>query len=66
MGIKLEEGDVCLGGALIGNRHDALVVDTSGDKRMEFRRGKNEPTARGGKGFEALKRTSSARGAAAD
>ncbi len=27
MGIKLQEGDVCLGGALISNRNDALVVD---------------------------------------
>ena len=26
MGIKLSEGDTCLGGALISNRHDALTV----------------------------------------
>jgi DNA gyrase subunit A len=57
MGIKLEEGDVCLGGALISNRHDALVVETAGGKTMEFRRGKYEPTSRGGKGYEAVKRT---------
>src|SRR5262249_41235377 len=29
MGIKLKKGDACLGGALVSNRHDALVVETS-------------------------------------
>lgn len=57
MGIKLEQGDLCLGGALISNRNDALVVITSNDKQLEFRRGKHEPTSRGGKGFEAVKRS---------
>jgi DNA gyrase subunit A len=57
LGIKLREGDACLGGALISNRHDALVVETAGGKTMEFRRGKYEVTSRGGKGFEAVKRT---------
>ena len=57
LGIKLHEGDTCLGGALISNRHDALVVETAGERTMEFRRGKYEPTSRGGKGFEAVKRT---------
>jgi DNA gyrase subunit A len=58
MGMKLEEGDACLGGALISDRHDALVMETTGGKTMEFRRGKYEPTSRGGKGFEAVKRSS--------
>jgi DNA gyrase subunit A len=57
IGIKLEEGDTCLGGALINSRFDALVVETAGGKMMEFRRGKYETTSRGGKGFEAVKRT---------
>src|SRR5207248_1236047 len=57
MGVKLDDGDTCLGGALISNRHDALVMETSGGKTMEFRRGKYEMTSRGGKGFEAVKRT---------
>jgi DNA gyrase subunit A len=57
MGIKLEKDDVCLGGALISDRHDVLKMETSGGKEMEFRRGKYEPTSRGGKGFEAVKRT---------
>src|SRR5581483_5903737 len=49
MGIKLGEGDVCLGGALISTRNDALVVMTSHEKQLEFRRGKYEMTSRGGK-----------------
>jgi DNA gyrase subunit A len=57
MGIKLAEGDTCLGGALINSRFDALVVETAGGKALEFRRGKYELTSRGGKGFEAVKRT---------
>jgi len=57
MGIKLEDGDSCLGGALIRNQNDALVVETSGGKTMEFF-GSRELTARGGKGFEAVKRSS--------
>jgi DNA gyrase subunit A len=57
MGIKLEKGDVCLGGALISGRFDMLQVETAGGKTMEFRRGKYDTTSRGGKGFEAVKRT---------
>jgi DNA gyrase subunit A len=57
IGIKLEEGDVCLGGALISSRHDVLLVETSGGRVQEFRKGKYETTSRGGKGFEAVKRT---------
>jgi DNA gyrase subunit A len=57
MGIKLEDDDSCLGGALISNRHDALIMETAGGKTLEFRRGKYETTSRAGKGFEAVKRT---------
>jgi DNA gyrase subunit A len=57
MGIKLAEGDTCLGAALIRNQNDALVVETSGGRRMEFH-GSREQTGRGGKGFEAVKRAS--------
>jgi DNA gyrase subunit A len=57
MGIKLMEGDSCLGGALISSRFDAMVMETAGGKTMEFRRGKYEITSRGGKGFQAVKRT---------
>ncbi len=58
IGIKLDEGDTCLGGALISSRFDMMQVETTGGKVMEFRRGKYEVTSRGGKGFEAVKRTS--------
>jgi DNA gyrase subunit A len=57
MGIKLEEGDTCIGGALMGGRFDKLVLETSGGKTMEFGRLKYDVTSRGGKGFEAVKRT---------
>jgi len=57
MGIKLAEGDRCLGGALISSRFDVMQVETAGGKVQEFRRGKYELTSRGGKGFEAVKRT---------
>jgi DNA gyrase subunit A len=57
LGIKLKDDDVCLGGALMGGRFDKLVLETSGGKTMEFGRGKYDVTSRGGKGFEAVKRT---------
>jgi DNA gyrase subunit A len=55
-GIKLGKGDVCLGGALSGNRFDALVVETTGGVRKEIRRGAYPATHRGGKGYEVVKR----------
>jgi DNA gyrase subunit A len=55
--IKLEKGDSCLGGTLVSDRHDGLRVETSGEKVLEFRAGKYETTSRGGKGFEAVKRS---------
>jgi DNA gyrase subunit A len=57
MGIKLTDGDECLGGALMGGRFDKFTLETSGGKTMEFGRAKYEVTSRGGKGFEAVKRT---------
>lgn len=56
IGIKLGKNDVCLGGALSGNRFDALVVETSGGVRKEIRRGAYPATHRGGKGYEIVKR----------
>jgi DNA gyrase subunit A len=58
MGIKLTDGDTCLGGALMGGRFDKMVLETSGGKTMEFGPAKYDVTSRGGKGFEAVKRTS--------
>jgi DNA gyrase subunit A len=57
IGIKLGQGDTCLGGAVVRNQNDALVMETSGGKQMEFY-GSREMASRGGKGFEAVKRTS--------
>jgi DNA gyrase subunit A len=57
IGIKIGPKDTCLGGALVRNQNDALVVETSGGKQMEFY-GSREMASRGGKGFEAVKRTS--------
>jgi len=57
MGIKLAEGDTCLGGALMGGRFDKFTLETSGGKTMEFGRQKYDVASRGGKGFEAVKRT---------
>jgi DNA gyrase subunit A len=61
MGIKLEKDDTCLGAALVRNRHDALMVETTGGKTMEFRWGKYEAVSRGGKGVETVKRSGFAR-----
>jgi DNA gyrase subunit A len=57
IGIKLEKGDTCIGAALITKSTDMLQVETSGGKTMEFT-GRHETTSRGGKGWEAVKRTS--------
>jgi DNA gyrase subunit A len=57
MGIKLEDDDRCLGGALIRNQNDCMTVETTGGKKLEFH-GSRETTSRGGKGFEAVKRSS--------
>ncbi len=61
MGIKLGDDDVCLGGALVSNRHDALTVETSGGITKEFRRGAYPCVNRGGKGHEVVKRADLAR-----
>jgi DNA gyrase subunit A len=58
IGIKLEEGDVCLGGLAVTDRHDTLLVETSDGKTMDFRSSRGELVGRGGKGYEAVKRRS--------
>jgi len=57
IGIKLDDDDVCIGGALVSRASDMLQVETSGGRNMEFT-GRHETVGRGGKGFEAVKRTS--------
>ncbi len=56
IGIKLEEGDVCLGGMAAEDKRDTMIVETSDGKTMEFRSSRGEMVARGGKGYEAVKR----------
>jgi DNA gyrase subunit A len=58
MGIKLEDGDTCIGAALMGGRFDKFVLEMSNGKTMEFGRNKYEVVSRGGKGHEAVKRLS--------
>ncbi len=57
IGIKLLKEAKCLGGALVSDRHDALVVETTGGTTKECRRGAYPPVSRGGKGVEIVKRT---------
>lgn len=57
MGIKLEDDDNCLGGLLIGSKDDVLQVETSNEKTLDFKGSKYDLVARGGKGFEAVKRS---------
>jgi len=61
IGIKLDDDDFCLGGALVSNRHDALTVETSGGITKEFRRGAYPCVHRGGRGHEVVKRADLAR-----
>ncbi len=56
IGIKLDDDDRCIGGALITRKSQMLQVETSGGKTLEFT-GRHETVSRGGKGFEAVKRT---------
>jgi DNA gyrase subunit A len=58
MGIKLEDGDSCIGAALMGGRFDKFVLEMSNGKTMEFGRNKYDVVSRGGKGHEAVKRLS--------
>jgi DNA gyrase subunit A len=57
IGIKMADDDKCLGGALITRKSQMLQVETSGGKVLEYT-GRHETVARGGKGFEAVKRSS--------
>lgn len=57
IGIKLEDGDDCLGGTLIGSRFDKLVVETESGKQQEFGRVAYPPVNRGGKGEKPGSRT---------
>jgi DNA gyrase subunit A len=57
IGIKLEDDDVCLGGALVGGRFDKLTVETESGKIQEFGPVAFKPQHRGGKGERPFART---------
>ncbi|MSU78943.1 MAG: DNA topoisomerase IV subunit A [Gemmataceae bacterium] len=57
IGIKLDDSDTCIGGALITRKSQMLQVETSGGKTLEFT-GRHDTVSRGSKGFESVKRTS--------
>ena len=60
-GIKLEPGDECVGGVLVGGRFDKLVVETENGKTQDFGPGAVKSRARGSKGEKPGQRTKFAR-----
>lgn len=56
MGIKLGKGATCLGGYILSGFRECLRAENTGGTVMEFRRGKYQPTSRGGKGYEVIRR----------
>jgi DNA gyrase subunit A len=58
IGIKLAKGDRCIGGAVVSDRNNRLVVETTADKTLELTARKYTTVSRGGKGFAAVKRSS--------
>ncbi len=61
IGIKVEGGDECIGGVLVGGRFDKLQVETDSGKVQEFGPGAIKPQNRGGKGEKPGVRTTFAR-----
>jgi hypothetical protein len=52
----MDKEDTCIGGILVNSSEDTLVVETTGGKTMEFKKGRTQPAARGGRGQEVVKR----------
>jgi DNA gyrase subunit A len=57
IGIKLDPGDDCVGGVLVGGRFDKLVLDTENGGTRDFGPGAVKSRARGGKGEKPFQRT---------
>ncbi len=57
IGIKLEDDDICLGGAVMIASTDLVQAETSGGKTMDFT-ARMDVFSRGGKGHKAVSRTS--------
>ncbi|MBY0228870.1 MAG: DNA topoisomerase IV subunit A [Gemmataceae bacterium] len=60
IGIKLADGDECIGAAVLGTGKPPLVVEVSDGEQKEFTK-RHEVVGRGGKGFEVVKRKTFAR-----
>jgi DNA gyrase subunit A len=56
IGIKLADGDRCIGGALVSSRFTKMDVETSGGQVRELGGGK-ATVSRGGSGYQEVKRT---------
>lgn len=56
MGMKLAKGARCLGGYILSGFRECMRAENTGGNIMEFRRGKYQPTSRGGKGYEVIRR----------
>jgi DNA gyrase subunit A len=61
IGIKLDAGDECVGGVLVGGRFDKLQLETEAGKAQEFGPGAIKSQNRGGKGEKPGVRTKFAR-----
>ncbi|MFO0801172.1 MAG: DNA topoisomerase (ATP-hydrolyzing) [Gemmataceae bacterium] len=61
IGIKVEDGDTCIGGVLVGGRFDKLQLETEAGKEQEFGPGAIKLQNRGGKGEKPGVRTRFAR-----
>ena len=58
IGIKLDEGDSCIGGCVVGSsRFDKMTVETESGKTQEFGRVATKLQDRGGKGDKPGQRT---------
>ena len=60
-GINLKRGVTCLGGYVLSGFRECMRIETAAGRVMEFRRGKYQPTGRGGRGYEAIRRGAFAR-----
>ncbi|VTT97851.1 dna topoisomerase : DNA gyrase subunit A OS=uncultured planctomycete GN=HGMM_F22C11C08 PE=4 SV=1: DNA_topoisoIV: DNA_gyraseA_C: DNA_gyraseA_C: DNA_gyraseA_C [Gemmataceae bacterium] len=57
VGIKLDEGEACVGGVLVGGRFDKIVLETEKGKNQEFGPGAIKSQKRGGTGAKPGERT---------
>ncbi len=44
--VRLDNDDYCLGGIIVSEPDDTLILETSGGKTLEFRKGRVQPTSR--------------------